>query len=253
MSEGARELSVIILAAGKGKRLAKHFPHTPKVLLPLKGKRIIDYTLDNVYALKPKNIFLVVGYKAEQVIEAVARPQITFVRQDMQLGTGHAVEMVREHLDETSGDFLVLYGDMPLVRLETLIHLIDLHLSQPVVASMLVAERSEETESFGRVILDDKGNVSQIVEVKDCDKGQFSSPYVNPGIYIFEGKFLFEALAQVGFDNAQGEKYLTDVIGIAIRQGHRVSISFDIEPAETLGLNTLRDYLRLKSLFGDKS
>ncbi|NTU96427.1 MAG: NTP transferase domain-containing protein [Chlorobiaceae bacterium] len=228
-------LAVIIMAAGKGTRMKSDLP---KVLHQANGRPLVDYVIDTALALEPWKTILVVGHLAELVRQATVQYTVTTVLQEPQLGTGHAVMQAEHELRDFHGDVLILSGDAPLVRTETLHELIALHRTRKAAATVLTAELADPT-GYGRIVRKkDDGNVLGIVEQKDGSEEELQIREINSGVYVFDARMLFRALDQVNTNNAQNEYYLTDVFGICFRKGLKVCAFKTGNPEEILGINT---------------
>jgi len=200
-------LNVVILAAGQGKRMVSR---RPKVLHALAGRTLISHVIATARALQAGRICVVYGHGGEQVPQAVAAPDIVFAKQEPQLGTGHALQQALPHLGK-SATTLVLYGDVPLVRPETLRAMIEGRGEQVAV---LTAE-PDDPAGYGRIVRDKKGQVAKIVEEKDASAAQRKIREVNTGIMALPTARLADWLARLKNHNSQGEYYLTDVVALA--------------------------------------
>lgn len=225
-------LAIVILAAGEGTRMKSSLP---KVLHPVCGEPMISLVLKSAKGLNPDKVIAVVGHKADTVAEVL--DGIEFAIQDKQLGTGHAVSVAEKMLEDFNGTVMVLSGDTPLLRRETLLKLLDTHENSGAAASVLTAKVGNPT-GYGRIIRAEDGAVLAITEEKDAGPEQKAINEVNTGTYCFDKKKLFDALKEVGSDNKQGEYYLTDVIGILNGQGEKVMASITEDSGETMGINT---------------
>ncbi|MCU0566768.1 MAG: bifunctional UDP-N-acetylglucosamine diphosphorylase/glucosamine-1-phosphate N-acetyltransferase GlmU [Oculatellaceae cyanobacterium Prado106] len=202
-------VAVAILAAGKGTRMKSRLP---KVLHPLGGRSLLEHVLGCASALAPTRQLVIVGYASDVVKEALAsNPDLEFVEQTEQLGTGHAVQQVMPYLQEFDGDLLVLNGDVPLLRPETLQALLKTHQSHRNAATILTAQLAEP-KGYGRVFCDASNLVTQIIEDRDCSPAQRQNRRVNAGIYCFRWSELARVLPKLQSDNDQQEFYLTDVV-----------------------------------------
>ena len=231
-------LAAVIMAAGKGTRMKD--PGMAKVMFPIEGRPMVAWVVDLAERLGAARILLVVGWKKETVIEhfAGAAGPITFVSQDKQLGTGHAVQQAAPALADFTGDVLVLSGDVPLLTEKTLRALLGYHRTTGAAATILTAEVDDPT-GYGRIVKNKDESVLRIVEERDASSQEKKIVEINSGIYVFDREKLFQALAGVTPDNAQGEYYLTDVFGIFAKNGWRISAVKCLDPAEVSGINDL--------------
>jgi len=226
---------VVLLAAGEGKRMRSSIP---KVLHPLLSKPMILYVLEAVKALSPERTIVVVGRGAEEVKEALKGEELVFVLQQQQLGTGHAVMQARAHLDGFSGTTLVLYGDTPLLRAETLKELLELHHRKGATLTLMTALLPDPS-GYGRILRDAQGELVEIVEDREAkERGLQDVKEVNGGVYAFKTPFLLSALEELRPSKAKGEYYLTDLVAVARRRGEKVLGFRAPDPAEILGVNT---------------
>ncbi|WP_328462496.1 bifunctional UDP-N-acetylglucosamine diphosphorylase/glucosamine-1-phosphate N-acetyltransferase GlmU [Actinoplanes sp. NBC_00393] len=242
--------TVVVLAAGEGKRMKSA---TPKVLQPLLGRTLLGHVLAVAQAIHTDRTLVVVGHKADQVgaYLADAAPEATPVLQAEQNGTGHAVRIALDAAPELTGTVVVLSGDVPLLRPETVEALLSTHERAGAAATVLSAEVAEPG-GLGRIVRDKDGNLERIVEQKDASAEERLIREVNSGIYAFDAALLREALGKLSTDNAQGEEYLTDVFGILASQGHPVAIEVAEFAYETLGCNDRAELSRLRVLMRDR-
>ncbi|THF74480.1 bifunctional UDP-N-acetylglucosamine diphosphorylase/glucosamine-1-phosphate N-acetyltransferase GlmU [Cohnella fermenti] len=222
----------IVLAAGQGKRMKSKLY---KVLHPVCGKPMVSHVVEAVKKASCERTVVIVGHGAEAVMAHLG-DAAEYALQAEQLGTGHAVLQTKPQLGDADGIALVVCGDTPLVTAETLEALVRLHGQEGSAATILTAELEEPT-GYGRIVRGASGEVVGIVEQKDCTPEQASIREINTGTYCFDNRKLFAALAQVTNQNAQGEYYLTDVIGILQKQGERISAYKSQDPAEAIGVN----------------
>lgn len=239
-SSSNRPIHIVILAAGKGTRMGT--PNRAKVLTPLAQRPLLDYVLHTANAMQPASVTVVVGYQREAVEHFVAttHPSARCVVQEQQLGTGHAVQQARPLLTDSQGDILILSGDVPLLSHATLTDLVDRHVGSGATLSMITTTLSNP-HGYGRIVRDEGGTVQRIVEQKDATPSEQAINEVNAGIYIANGAALFEALDGVSNANAQGEYYLTDVVGILLSRGQRVEAVITPHSNEVHGVNSPDD------------
>ncbi|QKJ19018.1 bifunctional UDP-N-acetylglucosamine diphosphorylase/glucosamine-1-phosphate N-acetyltransferase GlmU [Microbacterium hominis] len=228
-------LAVIILAAGQGTRMKSSLP---KVLHHIGGRPLVGHVLATARALGPERMAVVVRHERDLVAAAVvdAVPEAVVVDQDEIPGTGRAVEVALEALDGFAGDVLVLSGDVPLLEAETLAGLVGAHRDSGAAATVLSATLDDAT-GYGRVIRDAAGGVVRIVEQKDATAEEAAVTEINAGVYVFRAGELRTQLAQVGTANAQGEKYLTDVIGLLREAALPVAAAGAPDADAALGVN----------------
>lgn len=226
------QVASIILAAGQGTRMKSKYS---KVLQPLLGRPMLQYVVEAARNIGSLPNLIVVGFEGDRVIETMG-PDLQYIWQRQQLGTGHAIMMAREILTELSGDLLVLYGDTPLLKEETLQALIDSKRSSQSVAAVLTTLLNDPV-GYGRITRDSSGNISAIVEDKDATALQKEIKEVNTGVYCFDIKTLLEALNQISPRNAQGEYYLTDVFKVLVQKGLKVSGLLTNDAEEVMGPN----------------
>ena len=222
----------VILAAGKGTRMKSDLP---KVLHKVAGISMLEHVFRSVNAINPEKTVTVVGHKAE-LVEQVLAGQTDFVRQTEQLGTGHAVMMAEPVLEKLTGQTLVIAGDTPLITGESLKNLIDFHINHKNVATILTAE-ADNPFGYGRIVRNQHGEVLKIVEQKDASDFEQQIKEINTGTYVFDNASLFKALKNINTNNAQGEYYITDVIGIFRENGEKVGAYTLKDFDESLGVN----------------
>ncbi|MCR2826820.1 bifunctional UDP-N-acetylglucosamine diphosphorylase/glucosamine-1-phosphate N-acetyltransferase GlmU, partial [Microbacterium sp. zg.Y909] len=228
-------LAVIVLAAGQGTRMKSKLP---KVLHRIGGRPLIGHVLDIARDLGPAQVLVVVRHERDQVADAVAGigPDVHIVDQDDVPGTGRAVQVALDRLDGFTGDVLVLSADVPLLEAETLAHLVEVHRASHAAATLLTAVLDDAT-GYGRVIRDSTGAVARIVEQKDASDAEAAVTEINAGVYVFRADALRAQLVRVGTDNAQGEMYLTDVIGLLRADDAPVAAVTAPDAASALGVN----------------
>ena len=247
-----KTLDVLILAAGLGTRMRSNLA---KVLHRLDGRPLINHVCRMATALAPRKIYVVIGHQGETVktavLEELNENYAEFVWQTEQLGTGHAVNAAREFLEAEDSTLLVLSGDVPMIRAETLAALVQQHRNhrgKGAACTILTVKLSYPT-GYGRVVRDSEGLFDRIVEQKDASDEERLIKEINSGIYCFDTRKLFAALARVSNDNAQGEYYLTDVPGILRADGEDVSIFTHTDAREVSGINTRVELAEFERLF----
>lgn len=235
-------LNIVILAAGKGTRM---YSDLPKVLHPLAGRALLDHVLATARSLNPQKLCVVYGYGGDTVPNSIAGVDITWVPQLEQLGTGHALQQALSHLD-AAGLTLVLYGDVPLTRHDTLAHLLDLAGSDNM--ALLTAEFPDPA-GYGRIVRGADGRVERIVEQKDATDAERQVREINTGILVAPSAKLASWLGQLKNNNAQGEYYLTDTIAMAVSEGVPVKTSHPHAAWEVLGVNSKLQLAELERIY----
>jgi bifunctional UDP-N-acetylglucosamine pyrophosphorylase/glucosamine-1-phosphate N-acetyltransferase len=227
--------AVVVLAAGEGTRMRSA---TPKVLHELGGRSMLGHVVTAARALDPEHLLVVVGHARERVTEALASidPAARAVVQEQQNGTGHAVRVALETLPGLTGTVVVVPGDAPLLTQGTLAALVDRHAAAGSATTLLTAVLDDAT-GYGRVVRDAAGAVTSVVEHKDADEQTRALREVATSVYAFDAAHLAAALSTLTTDNAQGEEYLTDVVGIHQAKGLGVDAYVAPQAAETMGVN----------------
>src|SRR5262249_34609271 len=225
------DLQVLILAAGKSTRMKSKYA---KVLHRVGGRTLIEHVVRAARTVT-NDVSVVIGHSADAVRAAV--PDVKFIEQKEQLGTGHAVLVARESFTGYSGHVLVMPGDVPLISPRTLSSFIKFHREGCFQASVLTADL-ENPAAYGRVVRQNNHEVHSIVEQRDATPEILKIHEINSGVYIFRAASLFESLSKIRNENAQQEYYLTDVIGILVGQKQKVGASKISSPEEVLGINT---------------
>jgi bifunctional UDP-N-acetylglucosamine pyrophosphorylase/glucosamine-1-phosphate N-acetyltransferase len=236
-------MHAVVLAAGKGTRMKSRLY---KVMHPVCGKPMIEHVVDMLDDLPLQNRVVVIGHGAEAVKSHLGE-RVQYVYQKEQLGTAHAVLMSRDILQQEDGVTIVLNGDTPLVRSETLQQLVLHHRRKQAAATVLTAI-VENPAGYGRIIRDESGDVIRIVEEKDATLGQKKICEISTGMFCFDNRKLFAALALVKNENAQGEYYLPDVISILNEQGCTVAAYAADDPHEGRGANDRIQLAQLEEL-----
>ena len=244
------ELHIVVLAAGKGTRMKSA---VSKVVHPLAGLPLIEHVIRTTTDLQVDTTTVVVGHGAEDVRTALGgHPQVGFVVQAPQLGTGHALLQAEPLLAGHRGTLLLLYGDVPLLTTNTLRQLLDRHRSRRATLTVLTTELADPY-GYGRIIRNDTGQITRIVEERDASGDERAIREVNSGIYALELGSLFDDLRSLASDNSQGEYYLTDLVSAYHRRGHGVETLRIDDPAELRGVNTRVDLADLGRVLLDRT
>lgn len=242
-SQSIPKLAVVIMAAGKGTRLRSR---RPKVLHQVGGKALLSYVIDVSRELAGnEDIYTIIGHQAERVREAVATSGVQFVEQTEQRGTGHAIQFARDAISKYE-HILVLSGDVPLIKAETLQRLMTLHLAEGAAMTILTAKPSDPT-GYGRIVRRsmELPAVEAIVEQKALTTEQQSIREINSGIYAFKVAPLLADLDKLTSNNAHGEFYLTDMAALLNAGGEKVAALMAAEPIEVLGANTIAELVSM--------
>jgi bifunctional UDP-N-acetylglucosamine pyrophosphorylase/glucosamine-1-phosphate N-acetyltransferase len=238
------DLDILIMAAGLGTRMKSD---RAKVLHQLDGRPLVNHVIETALALDPRKIYVVVGHQADDVKAAVLAEfeaaKLSFVLQEKQLGTGDAVNAARAELANQNGKLLVLSGDVPMIKVQTLEKLAGYDASCTVLSVRLT-----KPTGYGRVVRDESGAFDRIVEQKDATDEQQKIDEINSGIYCFDTKKLFAALAKVKNQNAQGEYYLTDVPQIMRDSGDEIAILECDDRREVEGVNDRRQLAAMEKV-----
>jgi bifunctional UDP-N-acetylglucosamine pyrophosphorylase/glucosamine-1-phosphate N-acetyltransferase len=231
-------LDIVILAAGQGTRMRSALP---KVLHPVAGNSMLGHVIHSARQLSPRRIHVVIGHGADVVRERLAADDLNFVMQDKQLGTGHAVAQALPEL--TAENVLILYGDVPLIEVQTLERLL-----KQVNADQLglLTVKLDDPTGYGRIVRDEQNRVCAIVEHKDASDAQKAITEGNTGILAVPGKRLADWLGRLSNNNAQGEYYLTDVIAMAVGDGLVVATEQAHDPMEVQGANDRKQLAELE-------
>ena len=234
-------LSIIILAAGKGTRMKSDIP---KVLHTINDKAMIDKVIETANLLNPEKIVLVIGYKYELLESHLKDSNIKFAYQINQKGTGHAVSKTEPLFQNYKGDILILSGDVPLLSLSTLKKLYSHHKNNNASATILTADL-DNPDGYGRIIRDKNSNLKKIIEHKDASLIERKITEINSGIYIFNSEILFSELPNINNKNIQGEYYLPDVLLHIIKQNKKVSLLKTKKYYEIQGVNNMEQLQKL--------
>ncbi|MFH1152512.1 MAG: NTP transferase domain-containing protein [Pseudomonadota bacterium] len=234
------KIGIVILAAGKGTRMKSDLP---KVLHQIHGRSMISLVLQASVSIAPEDIVVVVGHQSELVKADVQKNiKVEFALQKVLLGTGDAVRTALPYLREGVETVLILCGDTPLIRSETLIRMIDFHHKSGNDITLLGVDVNNPS-GYGRLITNPDGSLNCIREQADASDEERRITTVNSGIYCVSRRFLIAALTGLTPDNAQKEYYLTDIVGIATQSGYRAGVFQGTNPNEVMGVNTLEELL----------
>lgn len=244
-NSGINSSVAIVLAAGLGKRFgAEH----AKVMAKFHGRPLVQWVTDSLQDAGIKRTLVVIGHHGEEVENLYPHGGVEFVWQHERLGTGHAVRQCEPYLRSHHGHVLVLLGDAPCVRPKTIHELLTLQEQSSAAATVLSAEVAEPS-GYGRVVRAPDGSVDRIVEHRDADEQTRAIREINSGMIAFRSELVWPNLDRVENKNAQGEYYITDVISLLRREGHRVMAHIAADPREVLGVNSPDDLLLLEKLY----
>jgi bifunctional UDP-N-acetylglucosamine pyrophosphorylase / glucosamine-1-phosphate N-acetyltransferase len=236
------DIGVIVLAAGQGTRMKSDIP---KVLHPLGGTPLFLHALRAAQRLEPSRTAVIVGHGAAAVQQAYSGDDLCWVIQEKQLGTAHAVLCAEPTFHGFIGDILILSGDVPLIRENTLKRLVDHHRRHQAAVTLLTANL-EDPKGYGRIVRDDKQQITRTVEEKDASELQKQIREVNAGIYVVAAPFLFPALSRVNNQNLQKEYYLPDIVAVALREGRTLENLQVDDAREMMGINTREELARME-------
>lgn len=237
--------AVVILAAGMGKRMHSE---KAKVLHEVNGKPMVLYVIETAQKIVGDNTVIVVGHQADAVRAVIAaKAETAFAVQEEQLGTGHAVLCALPHIPNHCEDVIILCGDVPLIQSDTIAALIEGHIRDDRDLSLLTVEM-ENPHGYGRVLLDSNDHLCGIVEEADASTAQKRLKIINTGIYCVKKRFLADALPQLKSENAQGELYLTDIVGIGYRKHLKMGVSIGEDYLEVTGINNTDDLINVENI-----
>jgi len=243
MSE-AQKFACVIMAAGLGKRMKSDLP---KVLHKLNGKCLVEYVVETAECCGAAPIIAIVGHKKELVIAQLGE-RIKYAVQEQQLGTGHAVLQTEALLKGYSGAVVILSGDVPLLRAETVKELMKTHFSQGNACTLVTCSFDHPT-GYGRVLRNADGSVVGIKEEKDASEAQRIIKEINSGIYMVNAPILFEALHHIDNHNAQGEYYLPDIVPYILHKGLKIGGLIIPDPLEIAGINSKEELEALERAY----
>ena len=242
-----RDFAAIILAAGKGTRMKSDLH---KVLHPIAGRPMIDHLMASAAELGPAKTVVVVGSGREQLEAAMAGRAETSL-QEPQLGTGHAVQQAQASLAGFEGDVLILYGDVPFVRAQTMQAMLDRLHAEDAPAVVVLGFEPDDTLQYGRVLAHDDGRIAKMVEHKDATDEERECRLCNSGLMAARAADMFDLLSRVGNENAQGEYYLVDVVNVANADGRHSAVVVTDDPDEVAGINSRAELARAEAQWQD--
>ena len=232
------KIAVVILAAGLGTRMKSN---KAKVLHKICGKPMVNYVVETARRVAGANVVLVVGNQADKVRQTVSNiGSFSFAYQEAQMGTGHAVLCALPHIPEHCREVVILCGDVPLIKADTIKALIKSHAAEKRDISVLAVELEDPT-GYGRILLDTKGRVQAIVEESDATAEQKRIRLINTGIFCVKKDLLFQAVPQIKSDNAQAEIYFTDIVEIAYAEKKHIGVTVGDNHLEVTGINTIQE------------
>ena len=234
-----KAIRAIIPAAGRGTRLQKLSGDLPKAMFRVANRPMLEIVLENIRFIDEKNVYIVVGYGKDKIIDYFGA-RCNYVEQTQQLGTGHAVMECADAFKDFDGSVLVTFGDMPLFRRSELEKMCLQHEENGAACTLMTAE-NPELEMWARVVRDEQGKFSAIVEGKDCTAEQEQIKELFSGVMVFDSKSLFEILPKVGCANVQKEYYLTEVPELMVKHGMKVETYFTNDGDDLRGINTPED------------
>ena len=241
-------ISALVLAAGKGTRMKSE---SPKVAVLLNGKPLISYVIDSLKKSGIEEIYVVVGYKKEEVVDILKNyTGLHFIEQREQLGTGHAVLCAEQKLQEFEGSILVCCGDVPMISSNSFSKLIELHTKEENNTTVLSAEVSNP-KGYGRLLRDSKGKLLSIVEEKDASELEKQVKEINTGTYVFESPAVFKNLKSINSQNAQNEYYLPDMVKVCNSQNLKTDSLILSNSLESTGVNSPEDLKYLETLISE--
>jgi UDP-N-acetylglucosamine diphosphorylase/glucosamine-1-phosphate N-acetyltransferase len=241
-------IAAIILAAGKGTRMKSSLA---KVLHPLLGRPMLTFTIARAKEIGSARIVVVIGHQADLIRETIPDQAVTYVVQEQQLGTGHAVLVTEPSLRDFRGAILILCGDVPLLKRATLDRLIADHESARADLTVLTAVL-DNPSGYGRIVRGEGSVIERIVEDRDASAEEKKIREINSGMYCVRSGFLYEAVSLIRNENAQGEYYLTDIVGIAGRSGFLACASVAADYREVLGINTVEELSAAEAILRER-
>ena len=234
-----KEIRAIIPAAGKGKRLQKLSGDMPKAMFPVGGRAMLEIVLENLDFIEEKNIYIVVGYGKEVIMERFG-DRYHYAEQTEQLGTGHAVMMCAEDFQDFDGTVVITFGDMPLFRRSEFYKMCLQHEQNGAACTLMTAE-NPDLKLWARVQRDSEGKFHSIIEGKDCNEEQAKIKELFAGVLVFDSKALFTLLPELGCANVQHEYYVTEMPELMLKHGMKVDTYFTADGDDLRGINTPED------------
>jgi UDP-N-acetylglucosamine diphosphorylase/glucosamine-1-phosphate N-acetyltransferase len=249
MEKKSESLVIVIMAAGKGTRMHSD---KAKVLHSVCGRPMILHVVDTATKIAGKAVVIVIGHQAEKVKAVVAKEaEVLFALQKEQKGTGHAVKAALPVLPENSSQVIILSGDVPLIKADTVQTLLHLHLHQQNAVTVLGVQL-EKPYGYGRILVNNAGDVDKIVEETDATEAQKKITIVNSGVYCVHREFLETSLMQLQSNNKQNEIYLTDIVEIAKKHQKKIGLMICPNQNEVQGVNTPQDLLDVECMIHPK-
>ena len=237
------KIAVVILAAGLGTRMKSN---RAKVLHKVCGRPMVSYVVETARKVAGNNVILVVGNQADKVRETVSElGAFRYAQQAEQLGTGHAVLCALPHIPEHCQEVVILCGDVPLIKADTVMHLVKSHTDEKRDVSVLAVALDDPT-GYGRILLDENSRVQAIVEESDATAEQKGITLINSGIFCVKKEFLLWAVPAIKSDNVQGEIYLTDIVEIAYAGEKHIGVTVGSNNFEVTGINTVQELKRVE-------
>jgi bifunctional UDP-N-acetylglucosamine pyrophosphorylase/glucosamine-1-phosphate N-acetyltransferase len=243
-----KEIGVILLAAGQGKRMNSSLP---KVLHSVGGRPLFLHVLAAAHRVQPRRVVIVIGHGAEDVKRAYPGDDVVWIVQEQQLGTAHAVLCAKNCFRDFDGDILILSGDVPLISQRTLNTMVDTHRQHSAALTLLTALPKDPT-GYGRILRDECGEITGIAEERDATAAQKEIREVNAGVYVASSQFIFGALERVKNNNDQREYYLPDAVTIGIGQGKRIATVGVDDAREVMGINTREELAQMEKTFQER-
>jgi UDP-N-acetylglucosamine diphosphorylase/glucosamine-1-phosphate N-acetyltransferase len=245
-----KNVAVVILAAGMGTRMKSN---KAKVLHEIDGRPMIHYVVEAARKIAGDNVIVVIGHQATKVREIIGKSAaVRYAFQKKQLGTAHAVQCAVPYIPDDCDEVIILCGDVPLIRAETITALVRDHLSAARDVSLLAVE-VDDPHGYGRVLVDKNRKIFGIVEEADASPAQKKVKLINSGIYCIQKAFLMHALPKIRTDNAQCELYLTDIMGIGHAENRDMGVLIGSDPLEVIGVNTIQELKRVEATIQNQS